>query len=678
MVKKIILRMLATVAMALAIATAPVYAQDPIKWSVKSDATKKPVKPGDKITARVTAQIDSAWHLYSITQPPGGPITTTISVPAGQPFKLAGKIGAPKPQVAHDPNFEMDTEYYEGSATFTLPLKVADDAKEGKARLQVTAFFQACNDSLCIPPKTVKLDLPIEIAAEEKPADETAATGATIDIPPDSASTTSSPATDSGSAGVTEPNAPATSPNDSAIPAQPEIVGGGITANQSFGSVLWLAITFGALSLLTPCVFPMIPVTVSYFTNHAAKSRSGAVRHALIYSLGIILTFTALGMVLALVAGATGINKLATNPWVNLLITAIFFGFALNLLGTFQIQVPSSILTKLDKASGSGQILGSLLMGFTFTLTSFTCTVPFVGSVLVLASQGEWKWPLLGMLAFSTVFALPFFILALLPQLMAQLPKSGGWLNSVKVAMGFLEIAAAMKFLSNADIVWDWGIFTREVVIAVWLAVMLLLALYLLGKFRLSHDSPLQSIGTVRLVSALICLAMGFYLLTGLFGKRLGGLEALLPPASEEAATLAGSSANANGELSWMLNDYEGALAKAKSENKLVLIDFTGYTCTNCRWMESNMFPKQEVKNAMQEFVRVRLYTDREGEPYESHQKLQQEKFNTVALPLYAVVDGKGNAIAGFGGLTRNVEEFVSFLRRGQEKGLASLRASLK
>jgi thiol:disulfide interchange protein DsbD len=414
----------------------------------------------------------------------------------------------------------------------------------------------------------------------------------------------------------------------------------------------------------------MIPITVSYFTNHASGSRTKSVRLALIYSIGIIATFTLLGMLLAIAVGAAGINLFAANPWVNLLITTIFLFFALNLFGAYEITVPTGILTKLDRITrsregeGSG-IIGALLMGLTFTLTSFTCTSPFVGTILVAASQGDWQMPLLGMLAFSTVFALPFFILALVPQWASQLPRAGGWMNSVKVAMGFLEVAAAMKFISNVDLVWNWGIFTRDVVLAVWIAIGMILTVYLLGKFQLSHDSKSERIGAFRLISAVISLALSFYLVTGLFGAKMGELEAFLPPdLNNSSARFFGS---ADDKLEWIKNDYEGALAKAKAENKRVFIDFTGYTCTNCRWMEANVFPKPEVVAEFEKMVLVSLYTDGSGEIYEKQQQMEQDMFGTVALPFYAIVDADGRTIAAFPGLTRNVPEFVDFLKKGQQ-----------
>jgi thiol:disulfide interchange protein len=296
-------------------------------------------------------------------------------------------------------------------------------------------------------------------------------------------------------------------------------------------------------------------------------------------------------------------------------------------------------LTRSHEGEGSG-IVGALLMGLTFTLTSFTCTSPFVGTILVSASQGSWQMPLIGMLAFSTVFALPFFVLALVPQWVSQLPRAGGWMNSIKVSMGFLEVAAAMKFLSNVDLVWHWGIFTRPVVLAIWIAIGIILAIYLLGKFQLSLDSKPERIGAFRLVSAIASLAISFYLLTGLFGAKLGELESFLPPDTENSRSSFNNSKS--DEPTWINNDFEGALKRAKAENKMVFVDFTGYTCTNCRWMEANMFPKSEVETEMSKYVLARLYTDGNGEIYERQQQFQEQTFQTVALPFYAIFDADG------------------------------------
>jgi thiol:disulfide interchange protein DsbD len=621
----------------------------PANWSAAGPS--KVIHPGEKFSVKLSAKISSGWHMYSITQPSGGPTTTVISVPAKQPFRLGGSITAPAPQTAYDANFDMNTETYEEGAEFIVPISVDSSAPTGKQELAVDVRFQVCNDTRCMPATTEHLAVPVRIEATKSPATIVAK------------SVTPS---------VTE-SAPASIPK--ATPASSAVVEknsdqrptGASSRTQSIESFLWLAAVMGGLSLLTPCVFPMIPITVSYFVNHAGRTRRSAVITALLYGLGIILTFTALGMLLAIIFGAGGVNKFAANPWVNLLITASFLGFAFSLFGAYFIQVPPALMNKLDsltRRKEGSQVIGALLMGFTFTLTSFTCTAPFVGTLLVMTAQGNWRWPLAGMLAFSTVFAVPFFFLALAPQFMSQLPKSGAWMNSVKVVMGFLEVAAAMKFLSNADLVWHWGIFTRQTVLAAWVGIGLLTVLYLLGFLRLAHEEPVGSVGGLRLTMAIIVLATTIWLVPGLFGRQLGELESFLPPETSMSSSTPseGLRSNSEAEMHWMINDFDGALAKAKRENMPVFIDFTGYTCTNCRWMEANMFSRPEISQELSKFVCVRLYTDGDGEIYQHHQKLQQEKFGTVALPYYAILRSDGSVSDTFPGLTRSSSEFLSFL----------------
>jgi thiol:disulfide interchange protein len=402
----------------------------------------------------------------------------------------------------------------------------------------------------------------------------------------------------------------------------------------------------GAVSLLTPCVFPMVPITVSYFTKHAAPTRARAAGSAALYGLGIVLTFTVFGSVLAAVAGASGLNRLAASPWVNLGITALFLLFALNLFGLFELRLPSGVLSRLDGMSRrrGSSVAGTLLMALTFTITSLTCTAAFIGTLLVVAAQGEWQRPIAGLFAYSATFALPFVVLAMAPQLVSQLPRSGPWLARVKVVMGFLEIAAAMKFLSNADLVWSWGIFTRGVVLVAWVLIALALAAYLAAR------RP----GPGRLAASLATIAFAVWLGTGVGGRRLGELEAFLPPATVHASS---------GELAWITNDLDAALAEARASKRLVMIDFTGYTCTNCRWMEANMFPRPEIRAALDTFVRARLYTDGQGPVYEQQQRFQQTRFKTVALPLYAIVDPDQRTVATFAGLTRDQAEFLRFLQ---------------
>ena len=637
------------------------------------------IPSGGSGTARISATIEGGWYMYSITQPPGGPIQTRIALGEG-PFKV-GSVSGPKPKVKMDPNFKMNTESYTGSAVFNIPFTVIAGTPEGPQTLNASIRYQVCNDTVCLPPKTVKLSSAVTILPGKAAASPTPAAGPTplssnlnANVNADS-NTLANANTNAGADQTSNVDAntsfsdlieqsPANTANASAQTTPARTAEGDIK-NQPIWGFIWLAMTFGALSLLTPCVFPMIPITVSYFTKHGSETTAGSVRDALVYALGIIFTFTGLGVALALVFGAAGINRFAANPYVNLLITAIFLAFAFSLLGAYNFGVPSSVLTKLDnltRSKESGKTLGLLLMGLTFSLTSFTCTAPLVGTILVAAAQGDLFYPIIGMLAFSAVFALPFFVLAVAPQLLQSLPRSGSWMNSVKVVMGFLEVGAALKFISNVDLVWGWGIFTREVVIAGWIALSVLIFFYLIGLYRFSHDSEDRTIGLVRVLNAFLFATLAFYLLTGLFGSRLGEIESFLPPAT--AATRSGGGTESGGEISWITNDYDAAVKLAKAENKKLFIDFTGYTCTNCRWMETNMFPKPAVNAELEKFVRVRLFTDGEGEPYEGFQRMQEQRFGTVALPLYAIIGPTDEVIATFEGLTRNESEFLAFLTK--------------
>jgi len=618
-----------------------VSAQNPVSWTLESDSKGKPLVVGKTFKARLKATIEAPWHLYAIEQPDGGPIPTTITTAAPETFAIDGKITSPKPITKFDENFKIDTKFFAKEAWFDVVIKPLVAANVDDLALNVR--YQVCTESNCLPPKTVKVTF-----------------AGTEDLKRYFDQTT-----------VTNTDQP-TANNGQQTNNQPPV---------DLWSFIWLAVTFGAISLLTPCVFPMIPITVSYFMKHSSGDRSKTIKLATVYSAGIIATFSLLGMLLAVAFGAAGINLFAANPWVNLAIGAIFLFFAFNLFGFYEISIPASVLTKLDKITrteeGKGSAyLGALLMGLTFTLTSFTCTSPFIGTLLVSTAQGDWKMPLLGMLVFSSVFALPFFLLATVPKLLSSLPRSGGWLNSVKVVMGFLEIAAAMKFLSNVDLVWGAGlsssgalnygkILTREVVLIIWVVLGLGIVTYILGLFKFKHDSPIKKITPLRLFFAAVFLALCVYLTTGVLGRKLGELESFLPPKNKDS--MFNVLGNRHEELQWQSNNYEGALQQAKAENKRVFIDFTGYTCTNCRWMEANMFTQPAVKAEMEKFVLVSLYTDGDGEIYARQQQLEQDMFGTVALPFYAIVDANGKTIASFPGLTRSEDEFVRFLRQAQQ-----------
>lgn len=633
-------RILPKIIFAIICLTIAAASQSPVKWSMTTTPSGD-LTSDTKVRSTIKAEIEAPWKLYSIDQPSGGPFATRIKVSEDSPFRLDGEITAQKPNIKEDPNFIVDdkpllTRTFSPTAEFYVPVAITRQGATTELALDVR--FQVCTDTLCLPPKTVRVT----------------------------------------TAGFEDVKKAATSPVQPATPATQMLSTPQATDLWAF---IWLAITFGAISLLTPCVFPMIPITVSYFMKHSDGDRARTIKLATVYSVGIIATFSLLGMLLAVAFGAAGINLFAANPWVNIAIAAIFLFFAFNLFGFYEITIPSSVLSKLDKITraeeGKGSAyIGALLMGLTFTLTSFTCTSPFIGTILVSTAQGDWTMPLLGMLIFSTVFALPFFVLATVPRLLSSLPRSGGWLNSVKVVMGFLEVAAALKFLSNVDLVWgaayktgtslNYGlILTREVVLMIWVIIGFAIVAYILGLFRFRHDSPVKRITPLRILFAVLFLGLCVYLTSGILGRKLGELESFLPPKNRDSRfNILGDK---EAELHWVHNDYQAALVKAKAENKHVFIDFTGYTCTNCRWMEANMFPLPEVKAEMEKFVLVGLYTDGDGEVYERQQQMEQEMFGTVALPFYAIVNADGVPLATFPGLTRNPQEFIDFLQKANK-----------
>ena len=423
----------------------------------------------------------------------------------------------------------------------------------------------------------------------------------------------------------------------------------------------WLAATTGFLSLLTPCVFPMVPVTIAYFST-SGHDKTQRLRRAALFALGIVATFTILGLALAAVFGASGLNRFASDPWVNLVLAALFVLFAANLFGWFEIGIPWRVTNAADRAARQatpGSSLGALLMGATFTLTSVTCTAPFVGTLLVLASQGAWTMPIAGMLVYSTAFALPFFLLAAAPGAVSHLPLAGEWMRTLRVLIGLLEVGAALKFLSNADLVLRWGIFTRDVVLIGWLTLALAGAVYL-GR-HLPQKIRRRELDLPRLGAVAAIMLVAAWLASGIGGRTLSAVEAFLPPAALNTVAVASGES-----LSWVLNDYAAAQTAARSSGKLVFVDFTGYTCTNCRWMEANIFNRPDVSAELGQFVLSRLYTDGDGEIYDRQQAFQEKTFGTVALPLYAVVDADGKVRATFSGLTRNPADFIAFLRRAR------------
>lgn len=682
-------RSIVIVALLVLASAASAQIENPTSWDAK--LKQKSAKQGDIVTANVTATIKNGWHIYS-TKNYGddGPLPTTIEITPAKFFSISGSIKAPKPKSKVDEAFQITAEYYEKKVTFAVPVRISAKAPLGKQTLTVTVNAMACDDKMCMPPKSAKFDLPIEIQA---------GTGQSDVVPPVTPpSTPAAPpaATPAPTSTPTAQAAPAPS-QAAAAPAAPEVSHSGGIANIKEKGLLWFigfAMTMGFLALLTPCVFPMIPLTVSFFTKHAAKNHKRGISDAMLYGGGIVSTFTAVGFVFAMLFGATSLSGLATNPVVNIIFGLIFLLLALNLFGVFELTMPSGLVNKLNARSGLGRGRSSILiMGLTFTLTSFTCTVPFIGTVMVAAARGEYIWPLVGMLAFSSAFALPFVLLAMFPHAIKKMPRGGDWMNGVKIVMGFLELAAVIKFLSNADIIWDWEVLTRDVFLSTWIAIAVVLSLYLLGIVKFQHDASDVRVGTGRLLLSIFFITAALFFYTGINGVPLGTIDAYLPPreygikerlntmpipkeetSNEVPASRSEARRQAhNSDLEW-LDDYNAALALAKKTNKNVFIDFTGFTCTNCRWMESNVFPKPSIDSLLHQFVLVRLYTDGDGANFQANQKMEESRFGTVALPLYAIMSADDKPVAVFDkGMTRDVGEFQGFL----QSGLAAMIAAI-
>ena len=539
--------------------------------------------------------------MYSTTQGPGGPVPTTVELLSSPDWTRIGTLRAPPPDTIPDGNFGIMSEVYSDSVAFGLALRRSSAATSNGESPRVAVRFQVCTTRYCLPARTDTVVVRVALSA---------------------------------TSALTLPSMPPPPAVNAVNEASTPIVATYGGAN-GVGAFLLLAASMGALALLTPCVFPMIPITVTSFLAVGDDRRRG-IAQAGLYAMGIVGAFTVLGVTTAILFGASGLARFSAHPVVNLAIAAIFLFFAMSLLGATTLRLPTRVATWIASIGRGRGAAGPLLMGSVFTITAFTCTAPFVGTLLVLSSQGNWRWPLAGMLVFASVFAAPFFVLALVPGMLRKRLRPGGWMPALEMVLGAIEIAAAIKFVSNADMVLGWGIFTRGRVIALWIGVFAILALALVWHKRgaRAEGSPRGAFRVAASVSAIVLVAL---LVPGLFGRSLGELEAFLPPVTGTRAVGAHS-----GETEWIFNDYSAALLVANREQRPILIDFTGYTCTNCRWMEANMFPRDEVQRAFDRFVRVRLYTDGIGEPYTSQQRLEERLFGTVALPLYAVVDPSG------------------------------------
>jgi len=593
----------------------------PAQWTLSSAV--EVAKPGATIPLKLTATIQPGWHLYSLTIPEDKlPTTVKIENPAVESYT----VYQPKPETKYDSILEFNAETYEKEVVFWVPATLKQDAPGGPLELTAKVHYRTCDATSCANPKTKYPSFKLTVASF--------APAAAAFVTPDGYSEVKP--------GTSTPAQVLSSLANKATPPQPSDGGLAAFALTAFG--------FGLAAIFTPCVFPMIPITVSFFLNQ----RGGFVQ-ALVFSLGIIVLFSGLGL-----AAGPFVALIGANPWVNAFIAAVFGIFALSLLGAFEITLPSGMLTKLDHASRRGGYVGTLLMGLTFSLTSFACVGPFVGPLLASSVQGQQGiQPVIGMASFATGLASPFFFLAAFPSYLKKLPKSGGWLVRVKVVMGFVLLALMIKYLSNIDQVLQTNILTRERFLAAWFVLLTMPGLYLLGMLRLEGIEASEKLGTARLLLACGFLIVALSLLPGMFGGRLGELDAYVPAATSNAAT--GPTGTG---LAWMKDQYREALDRGKQENKLVLAVFTGYACTNCHWMKANMFPRPEIFAAAKDLVLVELYTDGTDRISEENASLEDTKFQTVSTPLYVLLDGNEKEVARFPGSTRNTADFLAFLKK--------------
>lgn len=620
--------------------------QDPVRFSAAVAPAE--ARRGEVVTVKVTAEIEEPWHLYSLVPVEEGPQPTKLRLAEGVPLELQGGWREPTPITKFDAGFQKEVQYHEKRVTFEGYFKVRADAPLGAVAVSGTVEYMVCSDEgTCLFPEPAQFEAPLTLVAGEPRA-----------------------------AFLRGPGTPAASEAGDGREAAQTATAGGASAGSDAGSTagilhrgLWQFLLFAAVAgwvtLLTPCVFPLIPITVSYFTKQAGESSAQMVKLALLYAAGIALMYSSLGLILAATMGATGAQQFASNLYVNLVIAALFILFAFSLFGLFELQLPASWLTFFDRKSQGGGTLGVLLMGLTFTLAAFSCTVPFVGLLLAAAAQGQWFRPIVGMLTYSAALSSPFLLLALFPQWMARLPQSGGWLNTTQVTMGFIELAAAFKFLSGADLVLHgsdpW--LTRPTMLAIWTVIFAFTGLYLLGKIRLPHDPPLETVGVGRMLFSLSSFAFALILLRGAFGAPLGTLDAYLPPTEAVISAGEGPAIQAGDELVWH-SDYEAALAEARRENRPLFVDFTGYTCSNCRWMEANIFPQPEVRRRLKEFVLAKLYIDG-GDHAAENRRLMVERFGTAELPFYVLLSPAGEKLAQLS-YTTDARQFAQFLGRGR------------
>ena len=647
---------------------------NPVKFSQQITDDGKKI-----VTVSITARINSGWHLYDQNLPKGGPVPLSFHTDKLVGAKALGDFKANKqPKSYIDDIFNIEVREFEGSVTFSQRLEITDAktfAYEGYLK------GQTCQDN-CVQVdydfsfSSKQLSKALLALTASSPSEETTTTEAETD----STETTALAVTDTLSAGATGGSISEASYWAPVVEQLKDY--GDSNQKQSNASLLYIFIygfLGGLIALITPCVWPMIPMTVSFFLKRT-KSRKAAIRDAMIYGLSIIVIYVALGLIITAIFGASALNNLATNAVFNIIFFLILVLFAVSFFGAFELVLPAKWTNKMDsKADSTTGLLSIFFMAFTLVLVSFSCTGPIIGTLLVQAgTSGQIVAPAIGMIGFALALALPFSLFAIFPNMLQNMPKSGGWLNSVKVVLGFLELALSLKFLSVADLAYGWGILDRETFLALWIIIFALLGFYLLGKIRLPHDTPLEKVSVSRLFLAIISLAFSVYMIPGLWGAPLKSITAFAPPLYTQDFNLY------DGEVHAQFDDFDAGMRYAQESGKPVLLDFSGFGCVNCREMENSVWIDPTVKGLLEDdYILITLMVDDktalpkviEVEENGSIKKLrtvgdkwsylQRSKFAANAQPYYIAIDPAGNPLSPSYAHDTDISKYIDFLKGG-------------
>lgn len=684
-------KLISSIMLALIALVAQAQILTPVKWKIKLD--DKGGAPEKEIVFTATA--DKGWHLYDMNLPEGGPVSTSFTFETLNGAELIGQpVPSVKPTTVYDEQFAMNLRWYPGTVSFIQKLKVTDPAK---FKVEGEVEFMACNDETCLPPdqipfsfdkKSIHVDPALAANSSTTEVDKEDATA----IQPD----TQVVAEEASELNTPDPAAketPATtSPKASdSLTDSPNLWSPVIDQLKSFGDATvsaadtsWLFIFFagflgGLIALLTPCVWPMIPMTVSFFLKRT-KDRKKAIRDAITYGLSIIVIYLVMGLLITGIFGASALNDLSTNAIFNILFFLLLVVFAVSFFGAFELVLPASWTSKLDsKADSTTGVLSIFFMSFTLVLVSFSCTGPIIGTLLVqAASMGTAVGPTIGMFGFALALSIPFSVFAIFPNMLQSMPKSGGWLNSVKVVLGFLELALALKFLSVADLAYGWRLLDREAFIVLWIVIFSLLGVYLLGKIKFSHDSEVKYVSVPRLFMAIISFAFAIYMVPGLWGAPLKAISAFAPPLYTQDFNLY------KNEVHAAFDDYESGMAYAKKVNKPVMIDFSGFGCVNCRKMEASVWTDPKVKQMLEnDYVLITLMVDDKTklpQPIEIQENgktrklktigdkwsyLQRSKFGSNAQPFYILLNDEGQPLGPSYAFNEDVSKYIQFLQNG-------------